>query len=457
MKSLSNKEIEISKSILEWLKNIGYTKTLTAMLEETGLSKEEIPSKNDLDKKWNSILMMNKKISSLETELKTLKEDIEQSKLKGIAYTNKKDNSESQFGLPRLPEKRSIQAHRHPITCIIFHPVFNLLISCSEDATISVWEIINDDIKQEQFIRGHTNCINHITFDSLGKLLSSCSSDLTIKIWKFDNPLKCLKTLNGHEHSVSSIEFSLDSNLLFSASRDKTIKVWDVNTGFCKTTLKSHSEWVRSISLNDSGSLLASCGDDEKIIIWQVDQSIERYTLYGHNNKIEKVVFVKNKQAKQVIFKADFSIGEEPSPQKESSVGSLKINNEQMEKLNDLNRKLMNYNQVGSVNEIDKEYLFSCSRDKTIRLYEVNSEKCLYVFEGHDNWVRDILLHPSGKYLLSTGDDRSIRGWDLSSGRCLKKLEYVHEKFVNTISINEKLGVLCSGSNDLMIKLFDCK
>jgi len=454
MKSLSNKEIEINKSILEWLKNLGYTNTLNAMLEETGLTKEDIPSKNDLDKKWNSILLMNKKISSLETELRTLKEDIEQSKLKGIAYTTKKENHESSFGLPRLPEKKAIQAHRNPITCILFHPVFNLLISSSEDATLSVWEVINEEIKQEQVIRAHTNCINHIAFDSYGKLLTSCSSDLTIKIWKFDNPLKCLKTLNGHEHSISSVEFSIDANLLYSASRDKTIKVWDVNTGFCKNTLKSHSEWVRSISLNDSGSLLASCGDDEKIIIWQLDQNIDRYTLYGHTNKIEKVIFVKQKQGKQIISKADFSIGEEPSPQKES----LKINNEQMERLNDLNRKLINYSQVGSsTNDIDKEYLFSCSRDKTIRLYDVNAEKCLYVFEGHDNWVRDILIHPSGKYLISTGDDRSIRGWDLSSGRCLKKLETVHEKFVNSISINEKLGVLCSASNDLMIKLFDCK
>jgi WD40 repeat protein len=29
--------------------------------------------------------------------------------------------------------------HRSPITAVVFHPMYNVLVSCSEDATIKTW------------------------------------------------------------------------------------------------------------------------------------------------------------------------------------------------------------------------------------------------------------------------------------------------------------------------------
>lgn len=298
-------------------------------------------------------------------------------------------------------------------------------------------------------IRGHTNSINSVCFDPIGKLLASCSSDLSIKLWKFDNPLKCLKTLNGHEHLVSSIEFSPDSNTLFSASRDKTIKVWEVSSGACKTTLKGHEEWVRSLSLNEKGSLLASTSDDESTIVWATDQMIQRYTFTGHENKIEQVLFVNLEAAKNNIYTSDYVDGNSQSDQQTSEIKS-----EQQDKLNQITRKIADQNKLSK--KIEKEYLLTCSRDKTIKLFDVYAGNCIYTFAGHDNWVRCMAIHPSGKYLITTGDDRSIRVWDLKSGRCMKKLERVHEKFIVTLAIHNKLNLLVTGSNDLNIKFFEC-
>jgi len=49
--------------------------------------------------------------------------------------THKKDPAE---WIPRPPERSSLSGHRNPITRVLFHPTYSLLVSASEDATIKV-------------------------------------------------------------------------------------------------------------------------------------------------------------------------------------------------------------------------------------------------------------------------------------------------------------------------------
>ena len=39
--------------------------------------------------------------------------------------------------------------------------------------------------------------------------------------------------------------------------------------------------------------------------------------------------------------------------------------------------------------------------------------QCLAVYTTHENWVRGVLLHSSGKYIISCSDDKSIRVFDI--------------------------------------------
>ena len=43
-------------------------------------------------------------------------------------------------GLPREPEKYTMQGHRAKITKIALHPFYNIAASASEDATIRLWD-----------------------------------------------------------------------------------------------------------------------------------------------------------------------------------------------------------------------------------------------------------------------------------------------------------------------------
>lgn len=67
----------------------------------------------------------------LESKLNEAKDEI----TLGGPVSQKRDPKE---WIPRPPERYALSGHRSPITRVIFHPVFSVMVSASEDATIKV-------------------------------------------------------------------------------------------------------------------------------------------------------------------------------------------------------------------------------------------------------------------------------------------------------------------------------
>ena len=100
------------------------------------------------------------------------------------------------------------------------------------------------------------------------------------------------------------------------------------------------------------------------------------------------------------------------------------------------------------VDALGVAFVATGSRDKTIKIWDALTGQCLWTFVssrhcivhsilycsqvGHDNWVRSLAFHPCGKYLLSAADDKSVRIWELKTGRCVKKIE-AHDQFVASV------------------------
>ena len=60
----------------------------------------------------------------------------------------------------------------------------------------------------------------------------------------------------------------------------------------------------------------------------------------------------------------------------------------------------------------DGSRLASCSRDSTIKLFDVQTLKQLAVLRGHEDYVRTLAVSPDGQRLVSGSGDGTVRIWE---------------------------------------------
>lgn len=102
----------------------------------------------------------------------------------------------------------------------------------------------------------------------------------------------------------------------------------------------------------------------------------------------------------------------------------------------------------------DGHYLVSGSLDKTVQVWEFPSGRILATLKGHTNWISSVSFSPDGRYLASGSWDGTIRLWQAPSGRKLSSLQG-HTKGVSSIVFSPDGLYLASGSWDGTVRLWE--
>jgi small GTP-binding protein len=71
----------------------------------------------------------------------------------------------------------------------------------------------------------------------------------------------------------------------------------------------------------------------------------------------------------------------------------------------------------------DGKRALSGSGDRSVRLWDLETGRCLRTFNGHTDLVQRVALSSDGRRAISGAEDGTVRVWDVETGDCLRVLE----------------------------------
>ncbi|MFM7022777.1 MAG: WD40 repeat domain-containing protein [Flavobacteriales bacterium] len=213
---------------------------------------------------------------------------------------------------------------------------------------------------------------------------------------------KEVKFLPYHKEGVFHIEYDEKSDRIFLLSGDGTVSAWDSNFKPIKA-LALGSDKIRSMSIHKDLNLAAFATGDGLIKIMKLSNFEITYEIPAH----DKVNVVKFHPEKKVLM----SGGKD---------AFLKVWNIEHQYQNIISIPAHNWAIYGIEFSSDNKHFITCSRDKTIKLWDAKTLDLLERVDykshrGHTHSV-NCIYWPEGKdYFISGGDDKRIIGWKLRS------------------------------------------
>ncbi|XP_068619101.1 DDB1- and CUL4-associated factor 10 homolog isoform X2 [Battus philenor] len=109
-----------------------------------------------------------------------------------------------------------------------FSPEGSLLVAACEKKSIQIFDPLTH--RRIHSVNGaHSDCVNCVKFLD-GRMFATCSDDATIALWDIRNLRKKISSLLGHSNWVKNIEFSVKDKLLVTSGLDGSIYTWDINS-----------------------------------------------------------------------------------------------------------------------------------------------------------------------------------------------------------------------------------
>jgi WD40 repeat protein/uncharacterized CHY-type Zn-finger protein len=106
----------------------------------------------------------------------------------------------------------------------------------------------------------------------------------------------------------------------------------------------------------------------------------------------------------------------------------------------------------------DGKRVISGSSDGAVKVWDIESGKCVTNFEGHHGWVHGVTITPDGKHVVSGSADRTIKVWDLESGDCISNFKgHTGIICIWAVAVTPSGSRIVTGSVDNTLKVWDIK
>lgn len=317
---------------------------------------------------------------------------------------------------------------KRPILAVAFSPDAQVLaIVPANSKTILLW---NRKRGMDQTLRGHGGIVSNVTFHEGSGTMASCSrTDGTIRIWNRNeatqeepNPrYQCTKQLILRVFAMRFLRFSPCGEMLAVWGNDRMIRLEKVYTG---------------------------PPSNVGVVLWRSRLGIKC---------CESVVFPKQTEQKQVVYTFN-----------NEQVRVWNYESQSVVELRDQERTIrVGYydSYVTAMKTIDlplldgsgemREYLVVGCRVAMLKLWDLSDYSCVRSFFLGNGWsaVTNITFAPDGRTMACTGEGSQIRVFEVETAKCITVLTD-HKERVESMSISPDGQTLVSGACDRTVRLW---
>jgi WD40 repeat protein len=276
-----------------------------------------------------------------------------------------------------------IVSSRSQVECLAFSPVKDCLAACFSDGSVRLYLLSyahgeNLIITESYCCKSHTSNVWCVSFSKDGSLLSSCSSDQSLVIYTV-NPFRAERTITNHSGTIWCCKFcnvsTISDTLIASAGEDCSVQISSAISGELYVKLPLLQSPVECLDFSSDGEVLATVSKHGEVSLWTNITTEPQCHLIASDLKSRFCRFISwDGSDKKLLVTSNI---------KDHSLVLFKCELSQRTDDSGMVFKLEGHcNIVWACCMISENHLVTCSSDRTIRFWNLQSRSCLLTLQS---------------------------------------------------------------------------